>query len=151
MGCDIHAYKEVKLKGKWHLYGESDISRRYGVFGLMAGVRAYGDEDYKLFEPKGLPSDVCPVTKAMSDHWDTDGHSHSYLTSDELVTLKNKLADWDEKKEEFYRTWYRKEFGDVESLNILDYHKERNGELCEGDTEPRHPFQDVRLVFWFDN
>lgn len=106
MGCDIHWYSETKRNGVWECdqadsfekdedpdYEHHDMNnfpnrgRDYWLFGLLANVRSaptYG------FDPKGIPENLSHEVKTIFDEWDTDGHSHSYLTREEL---KNKLSE----------------------------------------------------------
>jgi hypothetical protein len=102
MGCDIHAYKEKLVDGKWvtadqwvDAYGDgADVpykqrytGRNYDLFGLLSkGVRRCFDYS---FEPRGIPADACPEVAAIIARWDCDGHSHNYLT---LAELKEKQA-----------------------------------------------------------
>lgn len=99
MGCDIHLYKEKKINGQWvsadegwndeYNDGYEDVpydnrftDRDYDLFGFLCkGVRR--EFDYSLIE-KGMPEDCSEKVKALAKHWDCDGHSHSYLTLNEL-------------------------------------------------------------------
>jgi hypothetical protein len=107
MGCDIHAYKEKFVDGKWSTadewvaydYGANDkgqevpyekryTGRNYDLFGVLAkGVRREFDFS---FEPRGLPLNPSPEVAAESAGWDGDGHNHSYLYLHEL----RELRDW---------------------------------------------------------
>ncbi len=58
----------------------ADVLNGYGVAGIDTG-----DAIKPISEPKGLPSDVCDEIKAESDDWGVDGHSHSYLTPQEIA------------------------------------------------------------------
>lgn len=66
--------------------------RNYDVFGMLANVRngygfagvETGDGFEPISEPRGLPKDVCKEILGESDSWDGDGHSHSWLTVQEL-------------------------------------------------------------------
>lgn len=110
MGCDIHAYAEVRREGKWEyvpiesdqqknrrkiwLNGAGDgiaslnIGRNYDLFAILANVRNCGgfagcdtgDGFNPISKPKGLPADVSLEVKAESDSWNGDGHSHSWHT-----------------------------------------------------------------------
>jgi hypothetical protein len=104
MGCDIHAYKEKLIDGKWvtadkgwadeYSEGWNDVphknrytGRNYDMFGLLSkGVRR--SFDYS-FEPRGMPDDACPEVAAINENWGCDGHGHSYLS---LAELKEKQA-----------------------------------------------------------
>lgn len=90
MGCDIHSYIEYKKNGQWK--SESCyIGRDYALFGLLAGVR--GVSIKPIAEERGLPPDVTKRVQQQSNAWDGDGHSHSYVTLEELLEL-----DWGTKK-----------------------------------------------------
>jgi hypothetical protein len=113
MGCDIHYFVEVQQEDnswktlevpdwrnykthqeweeacpKWHYH-----HRNYSVFAVLADVRNgrgfagcdLGDPVTPIFPPRGLPADVSAETKAASDDWGRDGHSHSHLTVRELL------------------------------------------------------------------
>lgn len=69
-------------------------SRNYDWFSVLANVRNGFYEDRREFEPidepRGLPNDVSVETQRQSEHWGIDGHSHSWLTLQELLKV-----DWD--------------------------------------------------------
>ena len=117
MGCDIHAFTEVKRGGKWveadlwctnPEYATADEEekkytnpmyvpygthiciddRNYALFGVLAGVRGSGLP--RISEPKGLPEDASPNVAEDARRWGIDGHSHSWLTLKEL-----KEFNWD--------------------------------------------------------
>lgn len=97
MGCDIHDYCEVKFSIGWemldsvfdnlyykngkceHPYGR----RNYSLFGMLADVRS--EIIPPLSQPKGVPSDASKEYLNIVDHWNGDGHSHSYFTLQELL------------------------------------------------------------------
>lgn len=109
MGCDIHAYKEKFVDGKWVSadewqttdYGDGEVytdvpwekrftQRNYQLFGVLSkGVRGY-EYDYS-FEPRGLPFDACREIVDKAESWDADGHSHSYLYLHELLALREHI------------------------------------------------------------
>jgi len=91
----------VQWEGPW----DSNYSlrgRNYNWFSILANVRnGYGfagvdtgDSFVPIHapneEPRGLPDDVSSDVKKLSDSWDSDGHSHSYNTLQELLDY-----DWD--------------------------------------------------------
>ena len=104
MGCDIHAYTEQLIDGKWvsnqawaDKYGDGSLdvewetrytNRNYHLFGLLADVRE--DTGFNL-TPRGLPLDVSPQVKLASDDWGSDAHSHSFFTLQELLVLQSDL------------------------------------------------------------
>ena len=116
MGCDIHLYVENRVNGAWRaaecfVQDKDDpkscadvpyekrlySGRNYNLFSILADVRnGYGfagvptGAGYKpMSKPKGLPADVSPEVKAVSDQWDGDGHSHSWFTVAEIMAY-----DW---------------------------------------------------------
>lgn len=146
MGCDIHMVLEKRFGEKWvgidtfvthHRApytvekGQMDWStpvargRNYMRFARLAGVRGDGPE------PRGLPADVSETSKALSDAWDGDGHSHSWLP------LKDAARIWVETEREpsEYATKY------PESYFF-------NADVSDGSSEAE---TDYRVVFWFDN
>ncbi|MEC0035902.1 hypothetical protein P4L29_15740 [Bacillus cereus] len=205
MGCDIHAYVEVKRypyqdekrengvwinADKWTvnqeqvLHPEDDQrhmiidyddhiykGRNYYLFATLANVRN-GKGFTPISEPKGLPVDVSPEMKKISDYWDRDGHSHSYLTLKELLSF-----NWDEVIEaaEFYGSEERARemLGEKitriipELLGVTVYYNTTIRGTMSGFMETidklkgflkdhDHPYwktteEDIRLVFWFDN
>lgn len=106
MGCDIHAYLEVKKDGKWVTgdewkpdkyepkrlvvdYDERIYSgRNYYLFSILADVRN-GRGFIPIAQPKGMPEDACPQVKKEAKGWGQDGHSHSHLTLQEILAY-----DW---------------------------------------------------------
>ena len=145
MGCDIHAHFEIKIDGKWHYYMPADIKRNYDVFSKMANVRNEEEKITPISEPKGLPIDIDFLTEFQSEHWGTDGHSHSFLTFEEIVTLIHWAKEMLDKYEstEDAELWL---FGNNGYLfgNAFEHFKTYSNDY------PKE-IQDVRLVFWFDN
>ena len=136
MGCDIHAYWEVKHKEKWMPWGEARTERWYYPFALMAGVRDYAND--MIYKAKGLPEDVTDLVKSISDSSSSDGHTHSYLSADELKkvyeTVRDDL-DVDEEMVDALRHWFE----------ALEH-------VCAWEiVRETEPIEDVRLVFWFDS
>lgn len=141
MGCDIHAHIEVKLSGRWEHYSIPRISRRYALFGRMAGVRDSSIEPIAL--PRGIPKNATRLTKFDCKQWGVDGHSHSWLNAEELAALvewydnlrrgedRNWIATW-----EHYELGYL--FGN--GWNWKKYRSDYPKQL-----------EDTRIIFWFDN
>lgn len=188
MGCDIHIYTEVKRENKWvhadyfrrnRYKNEQDKEeftvceiyqgRNYRLFSVLANVRNYEKLNKYISEPKGLPDNCSTFVKTLSDEWDTDGHSHSFLTLKELKDYKfvlesgllypNQVEDlekgilpnswcrWSSDAENMiYKEWKRP----CEILKpIIDKMKdiliEEFWVYKESDDE------NIRVVFWFDN
>lgn len=110
MGSDIHLYVEHRHDGRWrsvHRFVEEQYDgepylrckdpwyteRNYHVFAILADVRngygfagvPTGDGFVPISKPRGLPHDCDPRIRQLSDQWGDDGHSHSWLTLDEIV------------------------------------------------------------------
>lgn len=140
MGCDIHMHIEVKLNGEWHHYGSPNTPRAYRLFEIMAGVR--GDDGKAVSLPKGMPSDPSAMTNLCFDYDGADGHSHSWLSRDEI--------------KEVYRRWdvLIKESDVPNSRWEMDLDHNYFGyafsNSWEGNSFPKG-VEDVRFVFWFDN
>ncbi|MEU7978347.1 hypothetical protein AB0B63_07415 [Micromonospora sp. NPDC049081] len=152
MGCDIHAFVETRTGDTWKYAGDAfpdneypddrhcpfDGARSYGLFGFLADVRNYSRVPV-ISPPRDLPADVSPEVRAKSDRWDTDGHSHTWLTLAELVGFDYEQTFFDQRAKEepevttvrdFLGEWY---FGRLALLSKL------------GAPE------NVRIVFWFDS
>jgi hypothetical protein len=201
MGCDIHLFTEMKRdQGKWknidywqHNYfydaedpdseREMDLipiyrGRDYDLFGILAGVR--NEENPKIDDPRGLPPDVCEITKKESDRWTSDGHSHSFFTLKELkdhleknptmkrsgMVTKEAAAKLDSGEEtpRSWAGWVSKDLGYVhrewEEKSSLYYLVQKLDERCRQefwirsseDTNGRYEDEkNFRIVFWFDN
>jgi len=115
MGCDIHLYTEIKhtvnnkeiwvnsdnwkynpqyikdnVDGEYMLEVEPIYTHRnYELFSVLADVRNGGDMKY-IVQPRGIPEDVSEITKVESDKMDSDGHSHSWLTLQELINYQKE-------------------------------------------------------------
>ena len=164
MGCDIHLFceklvKNIRDKEFWwccddftmnELYEVFEESpqyyhhsiyndRDYELFGILAGVR---DQSVRMIHPpKGLPDDVSDYVKSEADDFGIDGHTHSWLTAEELFKYDKKYPGTPlhylvkcvkKKMKEVFNIWdfYSKE----DKKRILNEHA--NG---------------FRIVFWFDN
>ena len=147
MGCDIHSYAEKRVNGKWE---ELDFSpfhwRQYGVFGFLAGVRNYSGVPV-LAAPRGLPRDASDYVREESDSWNGDGHTHSWLSVEELsafdydaavedrrITVNNDGGCTAEPGGGEMTTW--REFLGPKFFDDLTRLKAEGAE---------------RIVFWFDN
>lgn len=146
MGCDIHAYIEVRTHDTWKILETPrpykcacgcdytprtpqlppafDV-RHYGLFSILAGVRNY-DEIEPVAPPRGVPDVASQEYQDIVSAWDGDWHTASWLTAAEI------LADTRLQDPRLPGDW--QEF--VTRLRDLV--------RLFGDT-------DVRLVFFFDN
>lgn len=87
MGCDIHAWGERQLStSEWEwveVLPPPFDWRSYALFGFLAGVRNYSAVT-PIAPPRGLPEALSGPARGSSEDWDSDAHTHSYLTLAEL-------------------------------------------------------------------
>jgi hypothetical protein len=147
MGCDIHSYAEKRVNGKWELIPFEPFDwRNYGMYGFLADVRNYSDVP-PLAKPRGLPDDVSADVKAESDHWDCDGHSHSWLSVGELSAFDYDAAVEDRRITVGNDGGCTAKPGGGEMTtwrNFLDTGFFRDLERLKAEGAER-------IVFWFDN
>jgi hypothetical protein len=112
--------------GEWQIDWNDEYygDRNYYIFGILADVRNDGDVE-PINYPKGIPDDASTGYLYKCDQWDSDAHSHSYFTLDELLNV-----DWSE-----YEPGYISDF--MEALE----------KMKEIDNDPLN----VRCCFFFDN
>lgn len=101
MGCDIHGWIEVRQFEFDPKYWTTAVNagmlldRNYDMFGCLFGVR-----NYTNFKPiannRGVPDDVSKKVRKEIDDWAGDGHSHSYITYEEM-----KRINWEEEAEDY--------------------------------------------------
>ncbi len=147
MGCDIHLHTEVKIKSQWHHYGMPDVTRDYRVFAKMAGIHNKHDIT-PITKPRGMPVDPTFLTAFDCELWGSDGHSHSWLTAEEITTLVEFIKDkvisqdnrWPIKWPEANFSYF---FGGTWG-GFSRYRNEPNAGIPEG-------VEDIRFVFWFDD
>lgn len=118
MGCDIHMYiqyrnieetesrKERNEKPCWLSFGDGfNPGRNYTLFGILAGVRDWPDNEEKMFEARGLPD--------FELGWSARQDNILYITEDEecreggYCTLK-QAERWGRKivRHEDGKPWY---------------------------------------------
>lgn len=103
--------------------------RSYFLFGILAQVRwkpvpSFGN-------PKGLPEDISEEGREFMNSYNGDGHSHSYLTLQELINFK-----WEDVKD-----------SDGVSGEIPEDLANNLKSLLTPEITP----VDIRLLFFFDN
>ena len=160
MGCDIHAYREHKINGRWFssdnwhedasAYEEDSSkdlhmavtwnnhtgSRNYAAFGLLASVRT--EYDYSI-EAKGMPDDVSHLVNGDYLRWDVDAHTPSYITKLEIIELRIRLKlvvqppTEDSHSQDRYLDSLLKSLDDINGWIYMPEESEQ------------------RIVFWFDN
>jgi hypothetical protein len=147
MGCDIHAHGEVKINGEWHHWNQPNISRWYALFARMADVRNYpGDEHIEpIAKPRGLPEDVTFLTKFNADYDGVDGHSHSWLSGEELDDLEAWASVENKKYEGNDDKWFNL------CHHAIGYVFGNGWNVKKYPNSYPEGVEDARLVFWFDN
>lgn len=108
----------------WQVNFEYYGSRNYYLFSILADVRNSSDV-VPISDPRGIPDDASFGYLQMCDYWDSDAHSHSYFTLDELLDV-----DWSKYDIELI----------AEFLNSLDDMKKIDEDAIN-----------VRCCFFFDN
>lgn len=57
-----------------------------GRLQLCVSGEAFTYQEAKIVSaPKGIPDDCSIITKRIIERWESDGHSHSYLTLQEIM------------------------------------------------------------------
>lgn len=205
MGCDIHVYTEVlsTVNGEkiWrsadlyklnHYFNVTDLddgepeyvvhpvynSRNYELFGALAGVRVRLDDSPLLSEPKGIPGDCSPPTKAANDYWNGDGHSHSHSTLAELYKFRKENAplrrsglmspenaerldsgvgeptEWCQGtsiQDYVHRVWTPRDSILDDFINAVESRAKDELWVFGDGPVPSDKAESFRIVFWFDN
>jgi hypothetical protein len=143
-------------RGYFNVPSVHATGRDYQLFGLLASVREEGPR-----EPLGLPDDMSENVAMAAERWDSDGHSHSYISLEEFENVLFKEAEDyvpTGRDEAFYdySLYSRENYKDCppDFTPIINYCKKLKEEksidkvLLGNDTTTE---VQVRLVFWFDN
>lgn len=131
--------------------------RNYHLFSLLANVRNYGDRIEPFSEPRGVPDDLSDFVKSEYDKWDGDGHSYSWFSFGELFNLY-KGYNWSEEEsysksslEEIIETLFSKickEYYYPKNVMTLDNVHKIYEELLGTNIDI---YNEIRIIFWFDN
>ena len=119
----VSADEWSKDDDRW-VHVERYWSRNYYLFSILADVRNGGDVE-PISYPKGIPRDASSGYKYSVKQWDSDGHSHSYFTLQELLDV-----DWNVYEKEYLENF----------LNVIEELKSIDPDLNK-----------VRICFFFDN
>lgn len=133
MGCDIHAHVEVKLNNTWHHYSAPKINRWYALFAKMCGVRSNGTEIPIKLPDNKIPEDATVLTAHDYTDWDADAHSLTVFGLKELQELREWYVSG---KPDVFEFDFRQHF----CLPYIDW-------IGSQDVD----YQDIRMIFWFDN
>lgn len=192
MGCDIHMWAEIRKRDNWNAVGrvfdntdydpKSDTTldddgyewnrqktehpyddRDYEMFSILADVRN-DDRILSISVPRGLPDDVSDYVKAQMDSWGTDGHSHSWVTLQELkeFNLDQEFYDTrlvlarnaDGRITETCRATTGEHLGEVGKRKLFGTWGTKGWDRLIANLESvkrGRPDSDVRIVFCFDN
>lgn len=142
MGTTMHAHIEVKKAEKWLHYGNPAIRRDYAVFACINGTRSDGlDLDVYRIQPvcgtREIPDDISEVTKTCLEY-DSGAykiHGTGVIGSEELKTLQKNLRTVFGPQNPNY---------DLEEGVFRTY-------INSGSIASHAGFDDVRVIFWFDN
>ena len=105
-----------------------DVTRNYALFGVLAdGVRW---DSPIAFKQRGVPKDVSYSVEAANISWQGDGHSHSWVTTAELLEKRTELHLYPNEQHEY-------------AIHGID-------EILKALPPAENPHQQ-RIVFWFDN
>jgi hypothetical protein len=172
MGCDIHAFVEYRDpkndRATWQGFGQQfRLWRNYLMFGVLAGVRAYGMKP--VITPRGVPKDVgYAVVEDYTYYIVEDKDYNDYM---ERNIAKTKAEKWVENGS---AEWWDKEHKRITSSDyhtgswvtpkelekcFYNYRMENEGNAPSPDYEAiltvmqffESEGLEARLVFWFDN
>jgi len=132
LGCDIHPYMEIKLKGEWVFIGHMPSQRSYDEFSKMSGVRG---EDKPFFPMRdSLPED-CSLE--MRNVLGNPEEPDSFELEDGLHSLT--IASFSKVKA--YNKKFQGTFGFVPMAVAWEKIMAKSMEVAE----------DVRIIFAYDN
>lgn len=170
MGCDIHGFLEVKIKDQWYAFTKIPDDRDYDMFGVLADVRNYANVE-PISQPRGVPEDASVITKFEVERYGSDGHSHSYLTVDDIKTYDWTKPSMDTRptvidiatNKPLYKASYTIEMDRpnpahrIENLAItpkMIREDNRNWDWFFDSIEEKERYfgkGNIRFIFWFDN
>lgn len=158
MGTTLHAHIEVNKDGRWLHYGCPDVMHNYLVFACINGMRKDSFDNrpelYNKIRPvmkksvipddiHSLPEDISEVTKICleMDRMDYKLKGFGVLDSEGLENLQQQL---NEIYDQFpFTTGFDKK-PDLEEDIFKTY-------IGGGAIAAHRYFNDVRIVFWYDN
>lgn len=147
MGCNLHAHIEVKKAGQWHHFGQPNVERNYYLFSIITGERVNSKRDniQSGFLPVAhiheIPADISYVTKVCLEQDKAAYHIHhsGVLLAEDLPELQDCLY---EGQPSVKRT----------GIDQLDLEYSIFRTYINGGTLTEHRgWDDLRIVFWFDN
>lgn len=149
MGYTLHAHIEVKLDGKWQHFAAPVVDRNYLLFAVMAGVRKEDmNEELGYLDPseittipwkKEIPDNISDVTRVChtkeSEIYNL--HHEGWIDRPDIRMLQAELNRY---------VGLGDKFGPFDLEDDIFHTYINCGSLvaCSG-------FDDVRIIFWFDN
>lgn len=159
MGCDIHIYRERRINGNWETDTDVEISnieedyksyesgcgwfnRNYHVFAAFSNVRSYDNLPVSPpAENRDFPDDVTDINAACKAQWDSDGHSHGWLSLGELKYLQEQYENAMVTHSDNSDKWG----------NIAEYIGQYIKQITKEGYFDGLPDEDCRIVFFYDN
>lgn len=153
MGCDIHSFAERKTENGYELIkGVRPFDwGAYGMYGFLAGVRNYS-EVTPISQPRGFPDDAAWETREKRDEWHGDGHTHSWLSVEELSAF-NYDAEMEDRRvtrqlaPNYFHGGCTCDPGEGKTMTYREF----LGTEFFRDLEELRDAGADRIVFWFDN
>jgi len=146
MGCIIHVHIEVKKDGVWHHFGAPTVNQNYELFAVIAGERLddFRDSERQKIRPvakiHSLPEDISLVTCISYEQDKGLGiHNIGVLTADDLIKLQDQLYE--------LNPWVDRTACSKLDLEWSLFHTFINGNILAD----HQGWDDLRIVFWFDN
>lgn len=145
MGTTMHAHIEVKKNGEWLHYGCPNVTRNYLVFACINGTRK---EDFK--EQPEIYDKIHPVTTIHELPYDMSEVTKFCLEIDnDRYKLKNfGVMNAEDIENLQHHIW------EIKNPRDLDFDLEEDvfKTYIGGNSIAAHEgFDDVRIIFWFDN
>ena len=93
MGCDIHAWLEIRHDNQWSTPDNTavDLDRAYDTFGLFFGVRNHANFS-PVAERRGFPRDASALVCHEYQTWRDGAHSASWLTWADVERLDREQS-----------------------------------------------------------
>jgi hypothetical protein len=93
MGCDIHAWLEIRNDNQWSTPDNKalDLDRAYDTFGLFFGVRNHANFS-PVAERRGFPRDASALVCQDYQTWSDDAHSASWLTWADVESMDREQS-----------------------------------------------------------
>ena len=141
MGCTMHTHIEVKRGDRWGHFAAPNVKRDYKLFNLIAAVRNNPpDNRAPVCKHFGLPDDMPAITRVCRNGDAGLGiHHEGWLDANDIRELQDRL----------YAVSPGIERTGIDALDLE--HSIFNTYILGGCIASHAGFDDVRIVFWFDN